>query len=163
MRGTFPEFNSKIDYRKQKAGVSIRPAKGLNKETCRDLRFHKSRNTKNKYFLSYLTDYTSGKTGKSLTSGASVEIFGKSLKIYRYQASSRLTLTPKSGVSGKRIEVPLKIVKIRNGSVSAVVPGGLRAGIYNLDYFSEYGSVRRIYPNLEVEVWGGVGIRGLQA
>lgn len=154
MRGQFEHFDDKIDYKKHKADVVIKPAKGLNKELQKGLRFHKSREPGTRYGINHVIDHFSGSSSHTITSGGTIDIKGTALKVYGYDAEYELTLKRKDSSSDKSV-FPLRIINITPAKITAVVPMNIPAGDYGLRYTAKYGSVERDYGLMAVEVIAG--------
>lgn len=152
MRGEFESHSEKIDYKKHTAHVIIKPSKGLNKKVRKEIRFHKVKDSKRKYGLSYVIDLLSGNVNETVTSGGPVDIRGKGLKIYGYEPEYKLRLTGKNKNSESSNEIFLQIIKITPQKITCMIPSELEHGIYSLRYSAKYGQIIRDYGDLEITV-----------
>jgi len=156
LKGKFDHFNSNFDNRVHSAHIVIQPAKGLNKRVNRGLRFHKTRRSLTDQTLSGIYDYSWGGKGKEgndryvLTRGGAFDVRGGSLKVYGYTPEYELKL-----IGSDKNSYFTHIVKILPRRVTAVVPGDVPPGDYQLSYKAKYGDVERDYGELPVRIIPG--------
>ncbi|MBN2627539.1 MAG: hypothetical protein JXA95_12805 [Spirochaetales bacterium] len=151
LKGVFPGGNSSFDSRIHTPHMVIRPAKGVNKEVTKNLRFHKTRRSLTDQILSGIYDYTSGikeSNGKGrpiITRGGAFELYGGSLKIYGYSPEYELRLT------GPDEEIyQASLIKVLPRKVTALAPAAIPPGDYLLGYRAKYGNTARDYGELPV-------------
>lgn len=146
MRGAFESETDKIDYKKHKASIVIRPASGQNKSVCKGLRFHKYGKTRHRYYISNLFDSQTRRTD-TLTCGGLFTINGKGLKVYSYENKYDLRLTASDGTQRS-----LHIPEASPSRLSAVVPADLPPGPATLTLRLSYASVTRDFQKVKVEI-----------
>jgi hypothetical protein len=147
MSGQFESMTDKIDYRKHKARVVIRPAIKLNKEICRNLRFHKRRQTRNNTFISYISEMGSKLAPGTISAGGVFVIRGKGFKYYKHENSYELSLKQYRGKSHT-----LRVLSATFGKITAIIPTEFAPGDYELQLVHRYGSVERKFPRRQITV-----------
>jgi hypothetical protein len=157
LTGEFKNRSDKIDYKRHKAKVILRPAIKLNKEVCDGLRFHKLRDNRNSNYISYITELGDTLPSGTIRSGGVMRISGKGLKNYKHENQYELTLreAQENGqIIPKGKTHSLRILTVTNGKITAFVPPAVTPGRYGLVLKHRYGSVDRVFPAEPLTVIG---------
>ncbi len=146
MSGGFGSYDDRIDYKKHKAKIVIRPAIHLNREVCRYIRFNKSRKTSDNFNISFVTDFPGG-DDRQLTTGAVIRIRGRGLKSYKHENGYELYLE-----APDRSRTELRLITAAFKSITALLPPDIKPGTYTLRIIHRYGSVERVFERLNIRV-----------
>lgn len=150
MTGKFDSMEDKIDYKRHKARVVIRPAVKLNKQICDGLRFHKRRQNRNNTFFTFISEIGNRFPEGTVGTGGVFTLRGKGLKYHRYDNEYELTLT-----GADKQARSLRIISATYGKITALVPNDVPPGVYRLELVHRYGSVNRRFPERSVTVVAG--------
>ncbi|MBN1647714.1 MAG: hypothetical protein JW874_06765 [Spirochaetales bacterium] len=154
MSGRFASRSDQIDYKRHRARVVIRPAIKLNKLVCTGLRFHKRRQTRNNYFLSWVGEVDGSLQAGAIGAGSVIKLVGKGLKAYAYENRYELCLNGIDSADAQKHA--LRVLTATKAKITALVPNNVPPGKYELVLFHRYGSVNRELrmPGIEVVAEG---------
>jgi len=147
MTGSFSHAGEKIDYKKHKAKVVIRPAKKLSQQVSQGLRFHRQRNPRDNHYLGYVIDMIHRLSPGQLRAGSSLKLTGKGLKSYNHENHYDLSL-----INLDKEVYALTLMTASYQRITAMMPKEIAPGKYQLQLKHHYGErIKRTF-HLPVEV-----------